>query len=326
MSSSPRIAILDDYQGVALTLGDWSALQGKVQIDVYQDTLLDEGALVERLKPYGIICTMRERTKITTQLLDKLPNLKLITTTGPVNRGIDIEAASAKGIPVVGSPGAGNHTFEHIWALIFAVARGIVIEDANVKAGNPQWQSIIPVGLKGKTLSLLGVGRLGSQVAQVAKLFGLRVLAWSPNLTKERADAAGVEFASSKEELLKQADLFSIHVVLAPSTRHLITKEDLALLKPTALFFNTSRGPIVDEVALVETLSEGRIAGAGLDVYDIEPLPLDHPLRKLRNVVLSPHNAYVGDDCYKVWWNDTAATVTAYIEGREINPKFILKA
>lgn len=201
-------------------------------------------------------------------------------------------------MPVVGAAGAGNATHEHIWALILAVARHIVPEHGHVQAG--QWQTAVPIDLHGKTLSLLGVGRLGSQVAKVARLFGMRVLAWSPHLTRERADAAGVALAQSKEDLLRQADLFSIHMVLAPSTRGLIAKADLALLKPTALFFNTSRGPIVDEQALVEVLSEGRIAGAGLDVYDIEPLPLDHPIRKLKNVVLSPHNAYIGDSNYKV--------------------------
>lgn len=323
---SLRVAILDDYQGVALTSADWSAAQAKAEIDVFRDTISDEAELVKRLEPYTVVCTMRERTKITASLLDKLPNLKLITTTGMVNRGIDLKATAAKNITVVGSVGKGNPTLEQIWALILAVTRRIVLEDANIKTAKPQWQSEVPTGLSGKTLSLLGVGKLGSQVAQIAKLFGMRVLAWSPNLTPERAEKAGVEFAPTKEELLKQADLFSIHIVLAPSTRHLIGAADLALLKPTAFLFNTSRGPIIEENAFIEALFAKKFAGAGLDVYDIEPLPLDHPLRKAPNVILSPHNAYVSDDTYKCWWEDTAKSVTNFVEGKGPNPQLVIKS
>ncbi|KAF8585537.1 D-isomer specific 2-hydroxyacid dehydrogenase [Ramaria rubella] len=321
-----RVAILDDYQGVALTSADWSVVHSKAKIDVFRDTLLDEEQLSQRLKPYTVICTMRERTKITASLLEKLPNLKLVTTTAMANRSIDIAAASARGIPVLGTGVKGNPTLEHIWALILATTRHIAVEDANVKASKPQWQSVIPTGLSGKTLSLVGVGRFGTAVAKIAKLFGMRVLAWSPNLTQERADAAGVEFAPSKEELFKQADLLSIHMVLVPSTVNLVTAADFALLKPTAFFFNTSRGPIVNEEALIQTLTAGKIAGAGLDVYDIEPLPLDHPIRKLPNVTLSPHNAYVSDDGYKKWWGDTAANVTNFVEGKEPNSQLVIKA
>ncbi|KAF8523059.1 D-isomer specific 2-hydroxyacid dehydrogenase [Hysterangium stoloniferum] len=321
---SLRVAILDDYQGVALTSADWSAVQAKAQVDVFRDTISGEAELVKRLEPYAVVCTMRERTKITASLLDKLPNLKLITTTGMANRSIDLKATAAKDITVVGSGGKGNSTLEHIWALILAVTRRVVVEDANIKTGKPQWQSEVPTGLSGKTLSLLGVGRFGSQVAQIAKLFGMRVLAWSPNLTPERAEKAGVEFAPTKEELLKQADLFSIHMVLAPSTRHLIGAADLALLKPTAFLFNTSRGPIIEENALIEALSAKKFAGAGLDVYDIEPLPLDHPLRKVPNVTLSPHNAYVNEDNYKCWWEDTAQSVTNFVEGKDPKSELVI--
>jgi len=260
-----------------------------------------------------------ERTKFTASLLDRLPNLKLIATTGPFNRGIDTEHAKSKGISVSGTGGAGNPTLEHIWALILATVRHIVEEDANVKRGKPQWQTVVPTGLAGKTLGLLGLGRLGSQVAQIAKLFNLRVLAWSPNLTRERADKAGVEFSPTKEQLFKESDIVSIHLVLSESTKGIVSASDLRLLKPSAYFISTSRGPLVDEKALVEILKEGKIKGAGLDVFEVEPLPLDHPLRKLGNIVtLSPHTAYVSDDNYKVFWGDTVENIAAYLDGKPI--------
>lgn len=233
------------------------------------------------------------------------------------NLGINSVYAKTRGIVVSGTGQAGNSTLEHIWALILATVRYVAIEDANVKARNPQWQTFIPLALSGHTLGLVGVGNLGSKTAQVgltyyfiriilirfikiAKAFGMRVIGWSPNLTPEKAKAAGVEFISSKEELFRQSDIVSLHIVLSESTRHIITAEDLALLKPTAFFINTSRGPLVDEDALIDTLQQGRIAGAGLDVFDIEPLPLDHPLRTLKNVTLSPHLGYVADTGYEV--------------------------
>ncbi|KAH6917464.1 D-isomer specific 2-hydroxyacid dehydrogenase [Coprinopsis sp. MPI-PUGE-AT-0042] len=295
-----RVAILDDYQEAAQKCADWGVLKDRVTIDTYTDTIHDEDALVSRLEPYEIICAMRERTPFTKSLLDRLPNLKFIATTGPLNRGIDIQHANSKGIVVSGTWGSGNPTLEHIWALLLATAKNIVVEDRNIKDGNPRWQTTIPVGLAGKTLGLVGVGRLGSQVAKIAKAFDMRVVGWSPNLTPERAEAAGVAFASTKEELLKTSDVVSLHLVLAESTRHVLKREDLALLKPTAFLINTSRGPLVDEDALIEALQEGRIAGAGLDVYDVEPLPLDHPIRNLKNVTLTPHTGYITDDNYKV--------------------------
>ncbi|KAJ3571965.1 hypothetical protein NP233_g3405 [Leucocoprinus birnbaumii] len=311
-----KVAILDDYQNVAFTSTDkWTTttvsstssnlpLLSLLSFDSYPETLHDEDALAERLYPYEIICSMRERTKFTASLLDRLPNLKLIATTGPSNRGIDSAHAKSKGILVSGTGGTGsasdgrNSTLEHIWALILSAARHIVEEDRNVKSCSPQWQHVIPTGLAGKTLGLIGLGRLGTKIA---RLFEMTILAWSPNLTPSRvASVAGVTYSSSKEHLIKSSDFVSIHMVLSPSTKGLITASDLALLKPTAYFINTSRGPIVDEDALVEVLQKGKIAGAALDVYDVEPLPLDHPLRKCGDrVTLSPHNAYVNDDSYK---------------------------
>ncbi|KAJ2915296.1 hypothetical protein MD484_g5099, partial [Candolleomyces efflorescens] len=315
----PRVAILDDYQSLSTKLADWSAVREKVSsIDVFTDTLHDEDALVERLAPYQIISAMRERTKFPASLLDRLPNLKLIATTGLRNLGIDTAHAKSKGIIVSGTGAGGNSTLEHIWALLLATVRSIVVEDWNVKNSNPQWQSTLPLGLSGRTLGLIGVGKLGSQVAKIAKLFNLRVIGWSPHLTPERAEAAGVEYIPTKFQLLQEADIVSLHIVLSASTRHIISRDDLALLKPTAFIINTSRGPLIDEAALIDVLREGKIAGAGLDVYDIEPLPLDHPIRTLKNVTLSPHSAYLSDTNFKVFYEQTVENIVAFLEGRPI--------
>ncbi|KAL1748511.1 hypothetical protein HDZ31DRAFT_29506 [Schizophyllum fasciatum] len=294
------VAILDDYQGVALSSADWSALKDRVDIDVYSDTLHDEDALIRRLEKYEIICAMRERTKFDRALLDRLPKLRLIATTGSVNRGIDTEYAAEKGIVVSGTAFRGASTVEHIWALILAAAREIPREHAHIRAGNPQWQTMVPFGLYGKTLGLVGLGRLGSRVAEIARVFGMRVLAWSPHLTADRARELGVEFVETKRALFAGSDVVSVHMVLADATHGLVGAEDLAAMKRTAIFVNTSRGPLVDEAALVEVLKRGDIRCAALDVYDVEPLPLDHPLRRLDNVVLSPHNGYVNDTSYEV--------------------------
>ncbi|KAH9487036.1 Glyoxylate reductase [Psilocybe cubensis] len=320
-SQAVQIAILDDYQGVALTSADWSPLNGRATIDVFQDTLHDEDSLVQRLKKYDIICAMRERTKFPRTLLDRLPNLRLIATTGPVNRGIDTGYAREKGIAVSGTGGSGNATLEHIWALILATVRFITLEDANVKNGNPQWQTTMPLGLAGRTLGLVGVGRLGSQTAKIAKAFNMRVIGWSPHLTPERAEAAGVEYVATKDELFKESDVISLQLVLSETTKHIITKSDLLLMKRTAFFINTSRGPLVEENALLEVLEEEKIAGAGLDVFDIEPLPLDHPLRKAKRVTLSPHTGYLADTNYAVFWGQTVENIVSFLEG---NPKRLL--
>ncbi|RDB29216.1 Glyoxylate reductase [Hypsizygus marmoreus] len=298
-----RVAILDDYQRVALTSADWSCVNSRIAVDVFTDTIAEEGALVQRLEGYQIICAMRERTKFSQSLLDRLPHLKLIATTGMQNAGIDVEHAKKKGIFVSGTGSGGNSTLEHIWALILAVARHIAVDDANVKGGNPLWQTSIPVGLQGKTLGIIGVGRLGTKTAKIAKAFGMKVVGWSPNLTPERAEEAGVEYASSKEDLLRRSDVVSLHLVLSDRTRHIISAPDIALMKPTAFLINTSRGPLVDESALVDALKSQRIAGAGLDVFDVEPLPVAHPLRKLGNVTLTPHTGYVNDTNYEVRFN-----------------------
>ncbi|KAI0639692.1 D-isomer specific 2-hydroxyacid dehydrogenase [Trametes polyzona] len=315
MPERVRVAILDDYQNVAFKFADWSSIQDRLAIDSFPDTTADEEVLVKRLEPYTIICAMRERTKFRASLLNRLPNLRFIATTGPYNAGIDVAHAKTKGIVVSGTGGKGNSTLEHIWALILATVRHIVVEDARTKAGAQPWQSTIPTGLAGKTLGLVGVGRLGTATGRIAKAFGMDVIGWSPNLTPERAESAGVTFISTKEELFRRSDVLSIQMVLSERTHHMITAADLALLKPTAFFINTSRGPLVDEAALVEVLREKRIAGAGLDVFEEEPLPLDHPLRKLSNVTLSPHMGYVSDDNYEVFWGQTVENIAAFLDG-----------
>lgn len=321
MPDKVKVAILDDYQHVAFTSADWTPIKDKLSIDVYDETLHDEDSLVKRLEPYSIICAMRERTKFSASLLDRLPNLRLIATTGLVNRGIDTAHAKLKGIVVSGTSGKGASTLEHIWALILSTARYIVHEHMAVVTGNPRWQSHIPLGLFGRTLGLVGAGRLGAATGKIAKAFNMRVIAWSPNLTRERADAAGVEYIESKEELFKQSDIVSIHMVLSESTHGMINATNFANMKPTAFFINTSRGPLVDEQALVNALRQRKIAGAGLDVFDTEPLPLDHPLRKLDNVTLSPHTGYVSDDNYQVFWSDTVDNIASFLEG---NPKRVM--
>ncbi|KAI8980725.1 D-isomer specific 2-hydroxyacid dehydrogenase [Trametes punicea] len=316
-SERVRVAILDDYQNVAFKFADWSSIKDRLSIDSLPDTTSDEDVLAKRLEPYTIICAMRERTKFPKSLIDRLPNLRFIATTGPYNAGIDVAYAKTKGIVVSGTGGKGNSTLEHIWALILATVRYITVEDARTKAGAVPWQSTIPMGLAGRTLGLVGVGRLGSATAHIAKAFGMEVIGWSPNLTPERAASAGVTFIATKEELFRRSDIVSIHMVLSERTRRMITAADLALMKPTAFFINTSRGPLVDEAALVEVLKERRIAGAGLDVFDQEPLPLDHPLRKLGNVTLSPHMGYVSDSNYEqAFWGQTVENIAAFLDGR----------
>ncbi|KAG5647650.1 hypothetical protein DXG03_009003 [Asterophora parasitica] len=285
-----RVAILDDYQEVALTSTDWSVLKDRVSIDVYSNTIADEDKLAQRLKDYEIICAMRERTKFPASLLGKLPKLRLIATTGVRNAGIDIGYARANGIVVSGTGAGGNSTVEHIWALILAVARNISTDDGNVKRGLPQWQTSVPVGLHGKTLGLLGI----------AKAFGMNVIGWSPNLTPERAHNAGVQFAQTKEDLLLRSDFISLHLVLSERTRHILTQADFDIMKPTALLINTSRGPLVDETALIDAIRKKKISGAGLDVFDQEPLPIVHELRMLENITLTPHTGYVNDTNYEV--------------------------
>jgi len=323
ISERVRVAILDDYQNVAFKCADWTPILDRLAIDTYPETIHDEDALAKRLEPYAIVCAMRERTKFPASLLDRLPNLKLIATTGSWNAGVDVAHAARKGVVVSGTGGKGNSTLEHIWALILATVRYIAVEDARVKSSQVPWQVTFPMGLAKRTLGLVGVGRLGAATAKIAKAFNMEVVGWSPNLTPERAAAAGVTFSASKEELFRRSDIVSIHMVLSERTRHMITAADLALMKPTAFFINTSRGPLVDEAALVDVLKNRKIAGAGLDVFDVEPLPLEHPIRKLDNVTLSPHMGYVSDSNYEAFWGETVDNIASFLDG---HPKRVISA
>jgi phosphoglycerate dehydrogenase-like enzyme len=311
-----QIAVLDDYQDVALALADWSAVAQRGQVTVFHDTIADQEKLAERLQPFEIVCAMRERTPFRRALLERLPNLKLLVTTGMRNASIDMAACADRGVMVCGTEGLGYPTAELTWALILAMARRTAIEDHNMRQGG--WQVTLGTGLNGKVLGVIGLGRLGAQVAKIGLAFGMKVFAWSQNLTRERAAEVGVGYVAGKDALLTLADVVTIHLVLSERTRGLIGKKELELMKPTAYLINTSRGPIVDEAALVEVLTAQRIGGAGLDVYDEEPLPADHPLRKLSNTVLSPHLGYVTAEGYAIFYAHVVEDVLAYLDGKPV--------
>ncbi|HMH27461.1 MAG TPA: D-2-hydroxyacid dehydrogenase family protein [Steroidobacteraceae bacterium] len=308
-----KIAVLDDYQGVALKMADWSAVLARADVDVFSDHLEGTDAVAERLLPYDIVCVMRERTPLRAETIERLPNLKLIASTGPRNASIDLKAAAARAIAVAHTGYFGSPTLELTWTLILASARHIVAEAAAVRSGG--WQHSIGDDLAGKTLGIIGLGNLGSQVAKIGMAFGMRVLAWSQNLTAEKADAVGAVLVS-KDELLRQADIVSVHLVLSDRTRGLIGERELALMKPSARLVNTSRGPIVVEAALIAALEAGQIAGAAIDVYDVEPLPLDHPYRKIDNLLATPHIGYVSRSLYERFYRDTVSNILAWLDAR----------
>jgi phosphoglycerate dehydrogenase-like enzyme len=306
-----KIAVLDDYQGVALKMADWSAVTARAQLDIYSDHLADSDAVADRLRPYDIICLMRERTPLRRELIERLPNLKLIASTGPRNASIDLEAAAARGIKVAHTGYFGSPTVELTWALILAGARHIVDEANAVRGGG--WQHTIGDDLSGKTLGIIGLGNLGTKIAKIGQAFGMHIIAWSQNLTTEKAALAGATLVS-KEVLLRQSDIVSIHLVLSERTRGLIGAHELALMKPTARLVNTSRGPIVVETALIAALNAGQIAGAAIDVYDTEPLPPHHPYRKLERLLATPHIGYVSRGLYERFYQDTVSNILAWLE------------
>lgn len=321
-----KIAVLDDYQGMALRSADWASLPVGTDIRVFRDHVGDADALAERLQEFQIICSMRERTIFSRGLLERLPALRLLTTTGMRNAAIDLEAATELGILVSGTGGLGYPTAELTWGLILALARNIPVEDAALRQG--RWQTTLGTGLRGKALGILGLGRLGSQVARIGAAFGMSVIAWSQNLTPERAAQHGALLVP-KEELFARADVVTIHLVLSGRTRGLVGVAELARMKPTAYLVNTSRGPIVDEAALVRVLQAGKIAGAALDVFDREPLPAGHPLCQLRNAVLTPHLGYVTAEGYRIFYQETVDDIAAYLRGapmRMLNPSALEKA
>jgi phosphoglycerate dehydrogenase-like enzyme len=308
-----KIAVLDDYQGVALKLADWSSIQAQAEISVFQDHLHDADALVKRLLPFHVLCVMRERSPMTRSIIERLPNLKLICSTGGRNASIDLKAAADQGVTVLHTGYFGSPTVELTWALILASARHLIEESASVRSGG--WQRTLGDDLSKKTLGIIGLGNVGSQVAKVGLAFGMKVLAWSQNLTPEKAAAAGAQWAS-KEELLRLSDVVSVHMVLSDRTRGLMNKDEFALMKPTARFINTSRGPLVVESALLEALGSQRIAGAAIDVFDVEPLPAHHPYRSAPGLLATPHIGYVSRGLYQRFFEDTVKNIQGWLDDR----------
>jgi phosphoglycerate dehydrogenase-like enzyme len=305
-----KIAILDDYQNVAAQCADWSQLGASAELTFFNDHLSDVDALVSRLEPFDIVCVMRERTPLTADVIGHLPALKLIASTGPRNASIDVNAARARGIEIVNTGYNSYPTIELTWSLILASARHIVTEAQGMRAG--MWQKTLGLGLHGKTLGILGLGRVGAGVARVGLAFGMNVIAWSQNLTSDKASENGVTLAT-KEELFRTSDIVSVHVILSGRTRGLVGKSELDLMKSSALLINTSRGPIVDESALIEALQAKRIGGAAVDVFDQEPLPPEHPFRSLPNVLATPHIGYVADDLYRTFYQDTVSNIVSWM-------------
>jgi len=311
-----RCAILDDYQNVALKVADWSKLKGEVEIKAFNQALGPPDKVIAALKGFNIVCLMRERTLFQRDVIDALPDLKLIVTSGARNAAIDVAAAEARKIPVCGTETVGNPTAALTVGLMIELTRRIGFENEQLKKG-ARWQSTLGIELHGKTLGILGLGKLGGKVASIAKALDMNVIAWSQNLTAEKATAGGAKLVS-KEELFKQSDFITVHLQLSPRTRGLVGAADLGLMKPTAYFINTSRGPIVDEKALLATLQGKKIAGAGIDVYDVEPLPLDHPFRKLDNAVITPHLGYVTEENYRRFYGQMVENIRAWLDGKPV--------
>ncbi|MDP9842572.1 D-2-hydroxyacid dehydrogenase family protein [Streptosporangium lutulentum] len=308
-----KIAILDDYQNVALSFADWDSLDA--EIEVFTEPFADADEVVERLAGFDVLVAMRERTRFPAELLARLTALKLLVSTGARNAAIDVNAARKLGIVVSTTGYIGYPTAELTWALILAAARNLPAEVGSMRDGG--WQVGVGTGLNGKTLGLLGLGRLGAQVARIGQAFGMETVAWSQNLTPEKAAEHGVT-AVSKEDLFALADVLSIHLVLGDRSRGLVGAAELAAMKPTAILVNTSRGPIVDEDALLDALRRKKIACAALDVYDTEPLPADHPLRALGNTVLTPHVGYVTREVYEIFYRDAVEDIAAFQSGNPI--------
>jgi phosphoglycerate dehydrogenase-like enzyme len=322
-----RVAILDDYQQVSLASADWSPVRSLAEIDVFAQHIARTEALVSALEPYDVIVAMRERTYFDASRLGQLPRLRLLVTTGMSNVSIDLSAAAENGVTVCGTGGIGTSTAELTWGLILALTRHIPEEDRRMKISGRSggaalgtsggWQQTVGTGLDGKRLGVVGLGHQGQRVAGIGRAFGMKVVAWSQNLDPEVAKKAHTK-AVSKEELFASSDVVTVHYKLSPRSEGLVGEAELALMKPSAYLVNTSRGPLVDSAALLAALRSGSIAGAALDVYDIEPLPLSHPLRSAPNVVLTPHLGYVTDEAYQVFYGDAAEDIVAFAKGSPV--------
>jgi phosphoglycerate dehydrogenase-like enzyme len=311
-----RCAILDDYQNVVLKVADWSPVKSDIDLKIFNQHLGGPDNVIAALKDFEIVVAMRERTGFPRAVIEALPNLKLLISTGMRNASIDTEAAKARGVTVCGTGSFGSPTSSIAIGLMLELTRHIGYENARLHAG-ATWQSTLGPDLEGMTLGILGLGKLGARTAAIAKAFGMKVIAWSQNLTPEKCAAAGVGYVS-KDDLFRQSDFITIHVVLSPRSRGLVGASEFGLMKPTAFLINTSRGPIVDEAAMLAALRERKIAGAGLDVFDIEPLPIDHPLRKMDNVVLTPHLGYVSEQNYRAYFADVVGDIRAFLDGKPV--------
>ncbi|MFE0487448.1 D-2-hydroxyacid dehydrogenase family protein [Streptomyces griseoaurantiacus] len=312
-----KCAVVDDYQGVATSVADWSALDGELEVVSFGEHFADEDALVEALAGFDIVVTLRERVAFPASVLGRLPRLRLLVASGMRNSVIDYAAAEKHGVTVCGTASSPTPPVELTWALLLGLARGIVTESTALRSGGP-WQSTLGADLHGQRLGLLGLGKIGGRVARVGLAFGMRVSAWSQNLTQERAEEVGVERAESKEELLRTSDFVSLHLVLGERTRGLLGAPELALLKPTAYLVNTSRAGLVDQEALLTALREGSFAGAAVDVFDSEPLPADHPLRSAPRLLATPHLGYVSRANYARYYGQAVEDIRAYLAGEPI--------
>jgi phosphoglycerate dehydrogenase-like enzyme len=312
-----RCVLLDDYQDVALSMADWSVLPDGVEVVALRDHLSSEDEVAEALRDAAVVVAMRERTPFRESLLSRLPALRLLVTSGMANAAIDLSAAAAHGVTVCGTATSSAPTAEITWALIHGLTRQLVTESTAMRAGG-RWQSTVGTNLAGATLGLLGFGKIGVLVGRVGLAFGMRVRAWSPNLTADRTAAEGVTLAASKEQLLSASDIVSIHLRLGERSRGLLDAAALSLMRPTAYLINTSRAPIVDRAALLDALRAGRLAGAGLDVFETEPLPADDPLRTLPTVLATPHLGYVTRDSYRMYYGEAVEDIRAFLAGAPV--------
>jgi phosphoglycerate dehydrogenase-like enzyme len=311
-----RCAILDDYQNVVLKVADWSKVKGDVEFTVFNEHLGGPDKVIAALQGFQIVVAMRERTGFPKQVIDALPDLRLLITTGMRNASIDTEAAKARGVTVCGTSSFGSPTAGIAIGLMLELTRHIGYENARLHGG-AAWQTTIGPDLEGLTLGILGLGKLGVRTANIAKAFGMKVLAWSQNLTPEKCQEAGVGYVS-KDDLFRQSDFISIHVVLSARTRGIVGAHEIGLMKPSAFLINTSRGPIIDEAAMLAALRDKKIAGAGLDTFDIEPLPLDHPLRKMDNAVITPHLGYVSEQNYRGYFSGAVEDIRGFLDGKPV--------
>jgi phosphoglycerate dehydrogenase-like enzyme len=311
-----RAAILDDYQAVAMTFADWSPIAKDVEIKVFDGPFASQDEAIKALQGFAIVVGMRERTPFPRKVIEALPDLKLLITTGAKNNSFDIKAATERGVTVCGTGAVGNPTTGIAFGLMLELTRRIGFENARLKAGAP-WQVTIGQDLEGLTLGIVGLGKLGQRVAAVGKAFGMKVIGWSQNLTPEKAREAGVDYAS-REDLFRNADFVTIHYQLSDRSRGLIAGDDIGRMKKSAYLINTARAPIVDQAALLKALQEKKIAGAGLDVFEVEPLPLDHPYRKLDNVVITPHLGYVSEQNYRKYFPDIVEDIRAWLDGKPV--------